>query len=75
MSPISKRITVLEYMTSKELLAFMHKHGISESEMGQILGITPGAIRHWLSGERQMSQTTTRLIRLFDRNPELLKEF
>jgi DNA-binding transcriptional regulator YiaG len=75
MSPISKRITVKEKMSSEDLQKFMRKHGLSEDEFAQILGLTPGAVRHWTTGIREISVTTTRLIKMFDKYPTLLKEF
>ena len=72
---LSKRISVKERMSKEELEKFMHKHGVSEKELSEILGVTQGAVGHWCNGVRDISPTTTRLIRLFDKYPQLLKEF
>jgi len=62
-------------MTSNELQEFMNKHGLSIRELSDILGVTTGAIHHWLSGIRKVSVTSSRLMRLFDKYPRLLEEF
>ena len=62
-------------LTIKELQAFMQKNGLSVYELADILGVTIQAINLWLAGKRDISVTTTRLIRLFIKYPTLLREF
>lgn len=76
----STRITYNKYynkevMNSDELKAFMDKHGLSIREFSEIFGVTTVAVGYWLSGERKVSITSSRLIRLFDKYPRLLEEF
>jgi DNA-binding transcriptional regulator YiaG len=73
--PVSKRISKNEKMTVKELLEFMNKNGISSFELSEIFGVTPQCVNLWLGGERQLSVTNSRLIRLFIKYPKLLVEF
>lgn len=75
MSAVSNRIQVRESMNPKELEIFMNKHGISKKELAEIFGVTEPAVHLWLNGERAISTTTTRLVRLFTKYPALLKEF
>lgn len=72
----SKRIPVIdELMTPEELAKFMKKHGFSAKELSELLGLSIQAVMLWQSGERPIKHTNTRLIRLFDKYPALLKEF
>ena len=62
-------------LTSDELKEFMNKHGISEKELCEIFGVTIQCVKLWTSGKRLITLPTSRLVRLFDRNPLLLREF
>lgn len=71
--PVTKRTQVA--LTAEQLQAFMDKHGISSKEFSQILGVTIQAVRLWLSGDRGISLTITRLIAMFEKYPALIKDF
>lgn len=62
-------------ISAQELKAFMDKHGFGEREMGEFLGVTWQAVRLWVRGERGISLTTSKLIRLFNKYPQLMREF
>lgn len=62
-------------LTAQELTGFMKKHGVSSKELSEILGVTEQAVRNWENGEREFSVTNSRLISIFDRYPQLIKEF
>lgn len=62
-------------MTPNDIKAFMERHGLSISELAEILGVQRPAVDHWLKGRRQVGLTVARLLRLFDRNPALMREF
>jgi len=62
-------------MRPEELKDFMNRHGLSAAEFSEILGTTKKAVQWWLSGDREISVTNTRLIKTFDKYPQLLKEF
>lgn len=64
-----------EKLLIKELMVFMHKHGISANELAEILGVSGQAVSLWLSGKRDVSLTTSRLIRMLDKYPHLIREF
>lgn len=72
---ISDRISDLAPMESKELKTFMNFHGISRREMSEILGVSENAVRYWLEESRPVNIIVTRLIRLFQKYPKLIKEF
>lgn len=72
---VTKRMNRNEALTSEELKLFMDKHGISIKELSSILGITIQAVRLWLSGDRGISLTVTRVIRMFDKHPQLIRDF
>jgi len=75
--PISKRITVKtqEKLSAEELVEFMNLNGISEKELSEIFGVTIQAVRLWVTGARDFSVTNTRLVRMFQKNPKLIREF
>ena len=64
-----------EKSTIKELMAFMQLYGISKLELSDILGVEVRAVEFWLEGKRDISVTTTRVIRLFKKYPQLIMEF
>lgn len=72
---VSKRIPAHENLKPEELAKFMRKHGISEHELSTIFGVTINAVKFWLSGEREISVTNTRLVRMFEKYPQLIRQF
>lgn len=62
-------------VTAEELINFMNREGLEATELASILGVTYQAVGYWMKGEREMTLTVSRLIRLFDRYPHLLREF
>lgn len=71
----SKRSSEGEKMTPDELNKWMNQNGISDRELSEIFGVTEPAVRLWTSGQRGFSVTNSRLIRLFQKYPTLLREF
>jgi len=65
----------MEKLTIKELISFMNKNGLSHKEFAEILGVTIQAVNLWLDGKRDVSVTNTRLIRMMQKYPTLLREF
>lgn len=72
---LSKRISDNQKISPEELQAFMDHHGISIKELSEILGVSFQAVRLWLTGERSISVTNSRLVLLFKKYPKLIKEF
>ena len=72
---LSKRITGNERLMVDELQAFMDFHGISRVELSEIFGVTIQAVNLWMTGKREFTITNSRLVRLFEKYPKLLKEF
>lgn len=62
-------------LTPEDLKKFMNFHGVSRQELADIFGVTYRAVEFWLNGSRQISLTNSRLIRIFHKYPQLLKEF
>ncbi len=62
-------------MTPLQLKAFLTKHEMSYPDLAKVLGVQPAAVYHWLCGRRQISLTVSRLIRMFDTEPDLMKVF
>lgn len=72
---ISDRLKRNEVMSSEEIKEFMQLHGISKSELAEILGVTDTAVTYWLTGKREFSVLNSRLIRLFKKYPQIIKKF
>lgn len=53
----------------------MTKHNLDERTLAGIIGVTPGGVSHWMTGKRTISLTVSRLVKTFDKYPQLLKEF
>ena len=62
-------------MTPQELRSFLDKHELTPSNFAILIGVTYICVLHWLDGRRSISLPISRMIRLFDRRPELMKEF
>lgn len=62
-------------MTGSELKTFLNKHNIDERTFAGVIGVTVGGVSHWTTGKRTISLTVSRLVKTFDKYPQLLKEF
>lgn len=65
----------MKLLTIKELNEFMNKNGLSRNELADILGVTYQAISLWLNGKRDISLTISRLVRIMQKYPQLIREF
>lgn len=75
-SPIKKLEELkTESLTIKELQSFMQINGLSNKEFADILGVTIQAVNLWIEGKRDFSITNTRLIKMMQKYPKLLREF
>lgn len=76
--PTSKKLVTnrtKENLSVKELRSWMNSEGMSDQELADIFGVSIQAVKLWLNGERDVSTTNTRLIRMFQKHPKLLREF
>ncbi len=62
-------------MSKSDFQTWLKHHDLTYEMFAKVIGVTPMAVHHWLTGYRTMSLTVTRLCRLFDRYPALLEEF
>ena len=69
------RVTKRVKMTPEELTRYMDHNGISPRELSEILGVSEQVVKLWRNGGRGFSVTNSRLIKLFIKYPQLLKEF
>lgn len=69
------RIRNNEKLSTEELNEFMNINGLSVQEFAEILGVTEQAVKLWRNGSRDFSVTNSRLIKLFQKYPQLLQEF
>ena len=71
----STRVKNNERLTAKELREFLNHNGISNKEFSEILGVTTQAVSMWIVGTRDFSITNSRIIRMFVKYPQLIREF
>lgn len=62
-------------LTAIELKQWMDLNGVANKDLAEILGVTIQAVRLWISGQREISKTITKIINLFKKYPKLLREF
>lgn len=62
-------------MNRDQLQSFMAKHGLSAEQLADLIGLTKSAVDHWLNGIRSIAKPYGRLMRLFDKHPELMRDF
>lgn len=62
-------------MSIKELIEWMNLQGYSQREFANLMGVTQQGVSLWLTGRRDFGVCNTRIIRLFKKYPQLLKEF
>ena len=62
-------------LAGRDLKNYRNSLTMSEKEFGDLIGVTYQAVRLWESGERRIPETTVRLVRLFQKFPQLLSEF
>ena len=59
-------------MTPKSLNDYLLKTGLTYQQFAKILGVTPGAVAHWLNGKRKIPEMVVKIIDYFEDN---IKEF
>lgn len=74
-SPVQSKTVEDRALTAPELKAWMDKQGFGEKELGEFLGVTWQAVRLWIRGERNVPMTTSKIIRLMQKYPQLMREF
>lgn len=62
-------------MNEQQLKAFLDKHKLTPQQLSELIGLTPEAVNHWVSGRRSIAKPYGRLMRLFDKHPKLMEEF
>lgn len=72
---VSKRSTAADRLSAEDLVKWMKHQGIDEHELSEIFGVTIQAVKLWVSGDREFSVTNSRLVAMFKKYPQLLKEF
>lgn len=64
-----------ENLSVEELNEFMTTHGFSDVALAEFLGVTLQGVRLWRREQREISLTTTKVIRLMIKFPHMLREF
>lgn len=62
-------------LSADQLKNFLNYHGLSDKEFSDLLGVSPQAVKLWKTGQREFSETNSKLLRLFDKHPKLMREF
>ena len=73
--PTPPRVKSHESLSANELIAFKDKHGLSDKELSEVLGVTLQAVRLWVRGDRSISVTVSRVIAMFEKYPQLIADF
>lgn len=55
-------------LSREELETFMMKQNVGQETLASALGVSSGAVNHWLWGRRKVPPTVARIIRYFDAN-------
>lgn len=66
----SKRV-----VTPEEIIQFQKFHGFTDVTLAEFLGVTVQCVRLWLRNERQVTLLTSKVIRLMNKYPNLLRDF
>lgn len=54
---------------------FMSQHNMVIRDLAVLMGVTDQAVRYWLSGHRNVPETTKRIFVLFQKYPKAMEEF
>lgn len=63
------------HLRGAEVQAFRKRHKLSQDELADLLGITVDGVKKWELNLRGLSEPLWRLLQLFDKRPELMREF
>ena len=77
-SPAVQAITTKEeckLITVEELKDFMETYGFSVITLAEFLGVTRQAVYLWMSEDRDLSLTNSKILRLIMKYPKLMQEF
>jgi|DEB0MinimDraft_6_1074348.scaffolds.fasta_scaffold72592_3 DNA-binding transcriptional regulator YiaG len=62
-------------LTGDEVHSFMKRFSLDINQFAKLLGVSPQAVRLWITGSRPFNETNSRLLRMFERRPSLMGEF
>lgn len=62
-------------MSPAQLNTFLRDTGLSNAQLAELLGVTEGAVEHWLTGARSMQPTAIKCVLFFRKHPEMMHEF
>lgn len=62
-------------MSAEEFKAYRISLNFTHKDMAQQIGVTPMAIKLWETNQRRIPETTVRLVKLFKKFPQVMKEF
>lgn len=65
----------VEKMTPDEFKLFLLTQGLTILDFAELIGVKFATVDHWCHGRRSISVTIVRLCKLFERRPELMREF
>ncbi len=59
-------------MTPSKLHEWLARHSMGGDSLAHLIGVTPGAVKHWLAGRRDVPLMVCKLLWLFDNMPDTL---
>lgn len=54
---------------------FLWVMNMTEQDFATLIGVSRNAVMLWLKGEREIPETTHKLIQFFTRRPDMMNEF
>lgn len=62
-------------MTPEELVTYRKSLQFNRQTFAELIGVTKQAVVFWEDGQRSIPETTVRLLKLFQKYPQLIGEF
>lgn len=59
--------------TKHDVKEFMAQHNMVVRDLAELMGVTDQAVRYWISGQRNVPETTKRVFVLFRKYPRLME--
>ncbi|SHJ44888.1 helix-turn-helix domain-containing protein [Aquimarina spongiae] len=58
-------------MNALEIKEFREKHGLTQQNLAEIVGVSKRAVQSWEQGNRNVSQSVIKILNDFDNQPDL----
>lgn len=62
-------------MSPQELRKFLIENQMTQTELALKLGVSSGAVAHWLAGTRSVNPTAVKVVKFWQKYPQTLAYF